>query len=1808
MMKEETIERIAVIGMACRFPGAPDVGTYWSNLLAGIESIRLFTNAELEKAGIPGSEYNSPEYVKKRGVVDDIDLFDAGYFEIGAREAALTDPQHRVFLETAVTALESAGYDPDRSGGSIGVFAGAGVNSYWLTNLAHHDIARTVGAYELFIGNDKDFVATRTSYKLNLRGPSMNVSTACSTSLVAVHLACQNLLTWQCDMALAGGVSLFSRQIMGYRYQEGMILSRDGTTRPFDAAASGVTPGGGVGVLVLRRLSDALAAGDTILAVIHGSAVNNDGADKAGFTAPSIDGQSAVIREALAMADITPDDVGYIEAHGTATPIGDPIEIAALRQAHHGRLPGTCLIGSVKSNIGHADAAAGAAGLIKTILALKEKQIPPTLHYTRPNPNAGLAGSPFSVADRRTAWESDRPRFAGVSSFGIGGTNAHLILGEAPAAAASGPSRPRQIVTLSARTPTALEAVEKRFIAHLGSTSDPVADVAYTHNIGRRRLPFRSAYIISNNMPVKLAAGTDRRVDRPVVFLFTGQGSQRPGMGKALHDQEPAYRKAFDESARLFAAEGIDVAALLAGDAGRLMTTDAAQPALFATEYALARLWMSWGLTPTALIGHSIGEIVAAVLAGSLPLAVAIRLVAVRGAAMNACPAGAMTAVEASEADLLPHLNAELAVAAVNAPDVTVLSGSVAAIEAFESVMAGRKIPCRRLRTSHAFHSPSMAPAVAAVNALALPMQMPAIPYISNVTGTWIGPDEIADPGYWGRHLSGTVRFAAGLETLAAHADHLYLEIGPGAALARLVTRRGWSSVATLPYDAEPADEPAALLSAIGHLWVAGAPIDWSAYYAGESRRRVNVPSYPFERQRHWIEPEEAPIARGTKTWVPSWRRLPALAAASPTGPVLVIGNDSPLTAGVAAATAATVVRPAAAFSRETDGFRLPMGESAAWERLAEALPAAPASVIHLLQTGPKIDETQVDGFYSLVHLARAFDARWPGTRCHITVITQHGASVTGGERVEPMRAISRGPVTVIGQELPSFSLRLVDMDAPNAKRILAEAASSGDSLTAWRGESRWAADWEPAPLGKPAGCPAALRENGVYLITGGSGALGGETAVSLARTCGARIALLARHPMTPKERQPASRDDVEIIPRYEAEARKTHEIIDPASLGDFLPRLEKLCMLYSYDYLLSSGLSWSEGSRLSLAEIKRGLRVIPKFGKFVDRFVNILVEDGYARRDGDTVEVLVARDRAPDRAKLLGELQRDFPIFEGVFRLLDHCAVRYPEALSGDIEAIGVLYPDGSPTMKAAAVEAVAAHSYHDLYIDVLCSRIRSRAETSPRPLRILEVGAGTGVVTHKLWARLAGTRVEYWATDLGASFVADLARSAAAGGYGFVTCKAFDITADPAAQGIDVGSFDIVFGLDVVHATPDVTKTLGRLRQTLRPGGSLYLLESVVSWRWYDMVWGLAEGWWYFDDADLRAGSPLLSTDRWMIALRRAGLTDAAAYAAPGSDCALLAAYAPEEAQQDTGRRIEEAGGHWMSVVADVADEAALKAAVSAVERRFGRINGVIHAAGVENTALVATTAAEKAASEFAAKIDGTRNLIRLFADRDLDFMLLYSSLSSVTGGPGQAGYTAANAYLDAVASSRPRTVSIGWERWRGRGAARRFEERVTARDLEGGIDTYEGVELLERILADNGANPHLVISTFDLPGLLRRSRTAAVEALARNAGPTPDAPSGFVPCVTDTQRRIAAIWSEALGNSRIGIDDEFTRLGGDSLLGIRIISRIKESFGVALPMRGLFEAPTVRQLAARIDGLLGSEPVADVRASDEREEGTL
>ncbi len=892
---EASSNGIAVIGLAGRFPRARNVEAFWRNLRDGVEAISFFTDEELREAGaaIPEGNLN---YVKARALLEGAENFDAEFFGINPKEAEIMDPQHRVFLECAWEAMEDGGYAGKRDDRLVGVYAGMSMNTYLLTNLCSRpDVIDLVGAYQIMLANDKDYLPTRVSYKLNLRGPSVNIQTACSTSLVAVCVACEQLLNYQCDMALAGGVSVTFPQKRGYLYQEGGISSPDGHCRAFDAKAQGTVAGDGVGIVLLKRLGDAIEDGDHVYAVIKGFATNNDGALKAGFTAPSPDGQAEAIALAQAVAGIDPRSIGYVVAHGTGTPIGDPIEIEGLTKAFRAGTDARqfCALTSVKTNIGHLDAAAGIAGLLNAILALHHQEIPPNVHFESPNPKIDFIGSPFFVNARLRDWKSQPGalRHAAVSAFGIGGTNAHVILEEAPKQKSAPGGRPANLLLLSAQTEQGLAEATERLAVHLETNSDSqLADVAYTLSVGRAAFQKRRAVVCRQTADAITALRTidPKRVttavagERPsVIFMFPGQGAQHVNMGAELYRNERVFREQIDICAESLKTRlGFDLREILypAKDkseeaAQRLTQTAVAQPALFVIEYAMAKLWMSWGLEPAGLIGHSIGEYVAACIAGVFALRDGLDLVALRGKLMQSMPHGAMLAVRLPQAELETWRSPEISVAAINSPVNSVVSGPLEAIDALAGTLQKKGVVAKRLHTSHAFHSammdPIRGPFIEAVKRIHL--RSPGVRYISNLTGAWITPDRAMSADYWADHLRQTVRFFDGLSELLKPGAAFLLEAGPGRTLSSFAlqhsSRHAGHVVATsLPHvtDGQP-DDYAAMLQAAGQLWTAGGDLDWRAFY-GNSRRRVPLPTYPFQQKRFWIEPGRQLLASPTRT------------------------------------------------------------------------------------------------------------------------------------------------------------------------------------------------------------------------------------------------------------------------------------------------------------------------------------------------------------------------------------------------------------------------------------------------------------------------------------------------------------------------------------------------------------------------------------------------------------------------------------------------------------------------------------------------------------------------------------------------------------------------------------------------------------------------------------------------------------------------------------------------------------------------------------------------------------------------------
>jgi acyl transferase domain-containing protein len=1169
--------------MSGRFPGARNVDEYWRNVRDGVESVTRFSEQELASVGLDRKTMRSPNFVPVAGVLEDIDMFDALFFGFNARDAEIMDPQQRMFLECAWESLENAAYNPEAYCGSIGVFAGMAMSSYLFQLYNNASRLGSASDFQIQILNDKDHLTTHTSYKLNLRGPSVAVQTACSTSLVAVVMAVRSLLSYECDMALAGGVTIAVPQRRGYTYQTGGISSPDGHCRPFDAAARGTVGSSAVGVVVLKRLSEALADGDHIRAVIRGAAINNDGSLKAGYTAPSVDGQARVISMAHTLAGLNPETISYVEAHGTATPLGDPIELAALTEAF--RL-GTdkrnfCAIGSVKSNVGHCDSAAGIAGLIKTVLALENRKIPASLYYREPNPEIDFAASPFYVADHLIDWRVDGyPRRAGVSSFGIGGTNAHCVLEEAPARGEGGPGRSHVLLLLSAKTGTALERQTENLATYLRANGDAcLADVAYCYQTGRKHFNHRrmlvceagdtarAAELLEGRDPQHVFSALEEPRERPVAFLFPGQGSQYVNMGRELYDSEGVFREQIDYCARLLDPSlGVDIRQVIYPRTEQreravemLRQTAFTQPALFSIEYALARQWMEWGIAPQAMIGHSIGEFTAACLAGVFSLEDALALVAIRGVLMESMPQGAMLSLPVGEREAEAFTSADITLAAVNAPALSVLSGPREDLDRIAARLAQRGLATRLLQTSHAFHSPMMDAAVAPFieQVKARRLNPPQLPYLSNLTGSWITAEQATNPTYWGRHLRYTVRFGDGLQTLLQDPGWVLLETGPGQTLSTLARQQAGASgavvAATQRGSQETTPDTAFLMNTIGKLWLHGVGLDWGRMYGSERRSRLPLPTYPFERQRYWIGPTEAAAgAAGTyagtsmKRSISDWFFAPLWLPAAEPGPAtdaaiepqrwLLFADESGLANSMAAELARDgrdvyAVRAGEICNLGERSATIRPGEREDYDRLLEMLRGRgrwPEVIAHLWMHTVEDPPDELNwlsnyldrSFYSLLYLAQALGKHEPGEAMLLAVISNRLHAPGEPAPLCPVKATLLGPCKVIPQEYPTIRCSSVDVGTAEpldraAAQLIAEISGGlRDPMVALRDGWRWVQTFEPVRLEENVEQPVRIKQKGVYLITGGLGGIGLTLAGRLARDAQACLVLIGRTPL----------------------------------------------------------------------------------------------------------------------------------------------------------------------------------------------------------------------------------------------------------------------------------------------------------------------------------------------------------------------------------------------------------------------------------------------------------------------------------------------------------------------------------------------------------------------------------------------------------------------------------------------------------------------------------------------------------------------
>lgn len=1166
---------VAIVGLAGRFAGSDNIEAFWSNLCAGRSGLRQFSREELLARGIPEAHLEHPDFVAAGAQFDGIDLFDAAFFDYTPREAEVCGPQQRHLLECAHRALEDAGCAPDKLPGRIGTFVGVGQSNYLLVNLATHpELAQTVGARTVQFGNDNTFAATQIAYRLDLRGPAIGIATACSTSLVAVHLASRSLLAGECDAAIAGGAQVSIEHDRGYQYHEGGIHSPDGHCRTFDAEAQGTVSGNGAAVVVLRRLADAVADGDRIYAVLRGSALSNDGNDKVGYAAPSISGQSHAIAQAQAMAGVHADEVGYVEAHGTATPLGDPIEIAALTQAFRTRTQRRqfCAIGSLKSNLGHMGAAAGVGALIKTTLAIHHGKIPPSLDFKSPNPALGIEQSPFFVNTSLRDWsEPLARRIAGVSSFGMGGTNAHAVLSGVSVGDSSEALRPVQPILISAKSEAALHELQRNIAAYISQNPDSsLADLSYSLAVGRRDYAWRRALVVDSLEGLASAcqrpSASKSSGAMPVVFMFPGQGAQHVGMAARTYQHEPAFRLALDQCADILQSLGIDLRYWLSAQADpvALDQTAIAQPVLFSVSYAYARFWMSLGIEPTAMIGHSLGEYVAATLAGVFELDAALRLVVQRGALMQAMAPGAMLAVAAGESDLADVLSADCELAAVNAERSSVLSGSRERLQTAANVLEARGVACRWLAAQHAFHASSMEPMLEAFRvqvALARPTA-PQRKLVSNVTGSFLSAEQACSPDYWVKQLRSTVRFADGIQTLRREDRCHFLEVGPGQVLSRLLkqfTPALPDSTASAPHSGSAADDSATLLSAVAKLWESGQTLRYRALFPNQRRLKLSIPGHPLELRRYWIEPRLGPTANQTLSragagdsltaalYAPAWRQHLLPSRPMDAGATWLVLTDGDPVANALVERLAEQAASVHVFGRAQAStsqsptvvqHRVELDQANALDALDLNALLERAEAIHLVSFLAPVS-ARADGARQLVGhglpLVRFLQALAEAKReqpLRITAISAGAYALDDHDAVQPSTAAAFAATRVASHEFANVRGCHMDLGTnltqPDklAQAIVAEhAADLPEPIVAWRSGRRYIRHYQEldppsAKLTPSPGTSASWQgaEHSVWLITGGLGGIGLALARHLAIRFKARLALVSRTPIPARQ------------------------------------------------------------------------------------------------------------------------------------------------------------------------------------------------------------------------------------------------------------------------------------------------------------------------------------------------------------------------------------------------------------------------------------------------------------------------------------------------------------------------------------------------------------------------------------------------------------------------------------------------------------------------------------------------------------------
>ena len=1819
---------IAIVGMAAHLPGAADIETYWNNLAAGVESIRVLSDEALLAAGETPARLRHPNYVPAAATLDGFETFDADFFGFSPKEAAILDPQHRNFLEVAWEALENAGHPPENFKGAIGVYAGCGMGSYFYFNLCSNpDLVDQTGMFLLrHTGNDKDFLATRVSHIFDLKGPSINVQTACSTSLVAVHFAVQSLLNGECDMALAGGVTIELPQARGYLYTEGEILSPDGHCHAFDARAQGTVFGSGAGCVVLRRAKDALRDGDHIWAILKGSAVNNDGAAKAGYLAPSVDGQARCIAEAQAVAGVKADSISYVECHGTGTYLGDPIEVAALTQAFRETTDGvgTCRIGSVKTNIGHLDTAAGVASLVKVALQLHHRQLAPSLGYDSPNPAIDFDTSPFKVNDRLTSWEAPVLR-AGVNSLGVGGTNAHVVLEEAPARAASEPSLwPFQPLVISARSKTALEAQSARLASHLRAHPEQdLADIAFTLKEGRRA--FEKRRVIVAHSPAEAADlldGADpRRVfthdylgkDPQTVFMFPGGGAQYAGMARDLYATEPLFADWMDRGLAVLEPQlDYDIRALWLPKTGEEAAANTALkrpsvqlPLIMITEFALAKLYESWGVRPTHLVGHSMGENTAAALAGVMSFEDCIGLVLLRGRLMDGVAAGGMLAVPMSATDLAPLVTGDLDMASVNAPGLCVVSGPDAALRDLAAVLTAQDIEPVRVAIDIAAHSRMLEPILKPFGDYlrGIRLSPPKLPVISNRTGVQLTDAQATDPDYWVQHLRNTVNFQACMTTLMADPARLYIEMGPGRALSSLAQANGISSaqlIGALRHPDQIIADDAWHIGTIARAWACGVAVDWDQIWAGARRNRVVLPSYAFQKKPYFIPPgkaaapaETAPPARvddiGHWGWTVQWRPVAAqfdlddLAGADRQSWLIFLDDQGLGAATVARLRAAghsvRTVHVGDAFGRiDDDSYVLaPERGRDGYDSLIRDLVAhghAPTRIAHfwLVTRGETcrpgssfFHRNQEQGFYSLMFLAQAMATENLPRPIHITVVTTGAVQVKAEALDHPEKATSLGPVRVIERELPGVSVSTLDLILPPTPRrgapdlsaltgqVLEEVLQDpAPRLAALRGGRRFEQGVKPLILNDD---QFNLPPGSHVLITGGFGGIGLTIAEDLAQRFQARLTLIARRALPERG----------VWAKY----LTAHDPADPISRRIMaVQRLEAL----------GAEVTITAADVCNLEEMRAAVdRAETRFGK-----VHAVIHAAGVVADGPLLIKTPGQVEEVFAAKLHGTLVLDQVFPDGSLALM-------------------VLFSSTSTlTGPAGQIDYVAANEFLNAY-----SKSRAGGETRVIALN-WGIWSGVGMAAEALADRqgakptaprlpirhpmldeagfdIAGNRM-FTATYAMDRWFLDGHRTKA--GRALIPgTGVLEIVAEAMAAQGETGAFDLrdLYFFRPLDLAEGETREI-RAKLIRSDEGYGFELRSAmpskgrIGWQLHAAarVLPIAAAPRRIDPAQIAARLPapefgeglaspqeahLQFGPRWrVIRSRSLGL---------GEGLARLTLPAKYRAEPSQGwllhpALMDLATGWAMGLIAGYRAEHLW------VPVNYGlvRVLRPLPADIISHMRSAADNRAEGATARF--------DVTLATPEGEICVEIEGFTLRRLTGD---------------LSFTKPDSRELEFDQGPGSDKPLSPAEARLMQTFALGITPVEGAQAFARAM--QAGKSQIIVSSLDLPALMRQTAEVEAEKAGQGTGQTfarPDLDTEYQGPTTDVERTLVGFWQDLLGVGQVGVQDSFFDLGGHSLIAVRLFAMVKRAYRVDFPISILFEAPTIAACARLITEEIG------------------